>query len=168
MERVADEIAAALRSMGREVVVHTVTLLSAQLTATAPKTDEPCELADDKEMLWRTRIRTEYGPTLALDDAVGTKIRALYYFGSVINLLGACAAAARYSFPDQGELGRRHALDPFELPTLRPRTTGTDRYPDGTFTSYRLPDSEDRRFAGLGTVVVRRHRRTPATGRRFP
>jgi hypothetical protein len=142
MERVADEVAAALRSMGREVVVRTVTPLSAQLTATAPETDEPCELALHKEVFWQPPVDTEYGPTLALDDAVGTKIRALYDRGAAVDLLDARAAAARYGFPDLEELGRRHAHDPFDLPTLQSRLTGTDWYPDGAFTAYGLPEPE--------------------------
>jgi hypothetical protein len=72
---------------------------------------------------------------------VGTKIRALYDRGAAVDLIDARAAAARFGFPDLEELGRRHARDPFDLPTLQSRLTGSDYYPDTAFTAYGLDAS---------------------------
>ncbi|MFC9624887.1 hypothetical protein ACFTXM_34655 [Streptomyces sp. NPDC056930] len=55
--------------------------------------------------------------------------------------IDARAAAARFSLPDLEELGRRHAHDPFDLPTLQSRLTGTDFYSDADFTRYGLDDA---------------------------
>ncbi|POX56787.1 hypothetical protein C3489_03080 [Streptomyces sp. Ru71] len=142
MERIAEDIRTALEARGRQVRTASVTPLSAQLTVTDPPTGEECALALHKEAFWHPPVLTEAGPTLSLEDAVGTKIRALYDRGGAVDLIDARAAAARFGFPDLEELGRRHAHDPFDLPTLQSRLTGTDWYPDGAFTAYGLPAQE--------------------------
>lgn len=139
---VAGHLATALRAGGRTVALHAVTPLSAQLTVTDPDSGEPCELALHKEAFWQPPVLTAYGPALSLEDAVGTKIRALYDRGAAVDLIDARAAAARFSFPDLEDLGRRHAHDPFDLPTLQSRLTGTDWYPDHAFTRYGLEEAQ--------------------------
>ncbi|MGW2742623.1 nucleotidyl transferase AbiEii/AbiGii toxin family protein [Streptomyces sp. NPDC001450] len=142
MDRIAGAVGAALEARGRPVRAGAVTALTAQLTVTDPPTGEPCVLALHKEAFWQPPVLTEYGPALSLEDAVGTKIRALYDRGAAVDLIDAQAAATRFSLPDLEELGRRHAHDPFDLPTLQSRLTGTDWYADADFVRYGLTEPQ--------------------------
>ncbi|MEU6667022.1 nucleotidyl transferase AbiEii/AbiGii toxin family protein [Streptomyces sp. NPDC046727] len=142
MEHLAGAVGAALEARGRRVRTDAVTALTAQLTVTDPPTGEPCVLALHKETFWQPPELTGYGPALCLEDAVGTKIRALYDRGAAVDLIDARAAAARFSLPGLEELGRRHAHDPFDLPTLQSRLTGTDYYSDVDFFRYGLDEAE--------------------------
>ncbi|MET8814424.1 hypothetical protein ABZW47_20715 [Streptomyces sp. NPDC004549] len=142
LETIARELAGALEARGRGVRGGGVSAFSAQLTVSDPPTGEEIALALHKEALWQPAALTEYGPALSLEDAVGTKVRALYDRGAAVDLVDARAAAERFSLPELEELGRRHAYDVFDLPTLQDRLTGTDFYPDGDFTRYGLPRDE--------------------------
>ncbi|MFJ5968684.1 hypothetical protein [Streptomyces sp. NPDC093060] len=142
MDRIAGAVGAALEARARPVRAGAVTALTAQLTVTDPPTGEPCVLVLHKEVFWQPAALTEYGPALSLEDAVGTKIRALYDRGAAVDLIDAQAAATRFSLPDLEELGRRHAHDPFDLPTLQSRLTGTDWYADADFVRYGLTEPQ--------------------------
>ncbi|MEU5533680.1 nucleotidyl transferase AbiEii/AbiGii toxin family protein [Streptomyces sp. NPDC020362] len=142
MERIARAVGAALEARGRQVRAGAGTALTAQLTVTDPPTGQPCALALHKEAFWQPPHLTGYGPALSLEDAVGTKIRALYDRGAAVDLIDAQAAATRFSLPDLEELGRRHAHDPFDLPTLQSRLTGTDWYADMDFIRCGLTEPE--------------------------
>ncbi|GHE04074.1 nucleotidyl transferase AbiEii/AbiGii toxin family protein [Streptomyces alanosinicus] len=142
MERIAAAVGATLEARGRQTQTAAVTALTAQLTVTDPPTGEPCALALHKEAFWQPPQLTELGPALSLEDAVGTKIRALYDRGAAVDLIDARAAAARFSLPGLEELGRRHAHDPFDLPTLQSRLTGTDFYSDRDFLRYGLTEEQ--------------------------
>ncbi|MEU6812849.1 hypothetical protein ABZ920_28490 [Streptomyces sp. NPDC046831] len=148
METVAGAVRTALEARGRLVRPGSLTPLSAQLAVTDPPTGETFDLALHKEALWHPPVLTEHGPALSLEDAVGTKVRALYDRGAAVDLIDARAAGARFSRQDLEELGRRHAHDVFDLPTLQSRLTGTDWYPDAEFTAYGL--AED----GIGALRV--------------
>ncbi|MCS0601802.1 nucleotidyl transferase AbiEii/AbiGii toxin family protein [Streptomyces sp. LP11] len=142
LERIAGAVAATLEARGRQVRPGPVGVRTARLTVTDPPTGEDCGLTLHKEAFWGPPELTGYGPALSLEDAVGTKIRALYDRGAAVDLVDARAAAARFSLPDLEELGRRHAHDPFDLPTLQSRLTGTDFYADREFLRHGL--DEDR------------------------
>ncbi|MEV6834574.1 nucleotidyl transferase AbiEii/AbiGii toxin family protein [Streptomyces sp. NPDC051133] len=142
MDRVAAAVGTALEARGRQVRAGTGTALTARLTVTDPASGGSCAIGLHKEAFWQPPDLTEYGPTLSLEDAVGTKIRALYDRGAAVDLVDAHAAAARFSLPDLEELGRRHAHDPFDLPTLQSRLTGTDFYADADFRRYGLTEAE--------------------------
>ncbi|WP_369390684.1 hypothetical protein AB5J72_25815 [Streptomyces sp. CG1] len=142
MDRIAGVIGAALEARGRAVRAGAGTALTAQLTVTDPPSGESSVLALHKEAFWQPPELTEYGPALSLEDAVGTKIRALYDRGAAVDLVDARAAAARFALPELEELGRRHAHDPFDLPTLQSRLTGTDFYADVDFFRYGLSEEE--------------------------
>ncbi|WP_330458900.1 nucleotidyl transferase AbiEii/AbiGii toxin family protein [Streptomyces sp. NBC_00820] len=142
MDRIAGALGAALEARGRQVRVESVSTLTAQLTVTDPPTGETCALALHKEAFWQPPELTDLGPALSLEDAVGTKIRALYDRGAAVDLIDAQAAAARFPLPGLEELGRRHAYDTFDLPTLQSRLTGTDFYSDGDFMRYGLTEPQ--------------------------
>ncbi|MFC9154224.1 nucleotidyl transferase AbiEii/AbiGii toxin family protein [Streptomyces bauhiniae] len=142
MERITRGLGAALEARGRPVRVAEVGVLSGQLVVGDPQSGEDVGLALHKEAFWQPPELTPYGPTLSRADAVGTKIRALYDRGAAVDLIDARAAAAHYSLPELEELGRRHAYDAFDLPTLQSRLTGTDFYSDFEFRRYGLPREE--------------------------
>ncbi|MFF7970618.1 nucleotidyl transferase AbiEii/AbiGii toxin family protein [Streptomyces sp. NPDC007905] len=142
MDRIAGAVGAALEARGRPVRAGTGTALTAELTVTDPPSGEPVALVLHKEAFWQPPELTTYGPTLSLEDAVGTKIRALYDRGAAVDLIDAQTAATRFSLPDLEELGRRHAHDPFDLPTLQSRLTGTDFYSDLEFLRYGLAEPQ--------------------------
>ncbi|MFE9358620.1 nucleotidyl transferase AbiEii/AbiGii toxin family protein [Streptomyces olivaceoviridis] len=141
IEHIAGAVGAALEARGRRVRTGAVTARTAQLTVTDPPTGEPCALALHKEAFWQPPELTGYGPALSLADAVGTKIRALYDRGAAVDLIDAQAAAARFPLTALEELGRRHAHDPFDLPTLQSRLTGTDFYSDRDFLRHGLDEA---------------------------
>lgn len=139
MDRIARALGDALAARGREVTLRDVDPLSAHLSVTDAQTGGPVTaLALHKETLWSPAVPTPYGPTLSLDDAVGTKIRALYDRGLAVDLIDARAASARFTRPELEELARRHARDEFDLPTLQSRLEGMDYYADSAFTAYGL------------------------------
>ncbi|MEU6069363.1 MULTISPECIES: hypothetical protein [Streptomyces] len=142
MERIVGALHDALVSRGREVTLQDLAPLSAHLSVTDPPTGSACLLALHKETFWSPPVLTPYGPTLSLEDAVGTKIRALYDRGLAVDLIDARAAADLFSLPGLEELARRHVRDEFDLPTLQTRLEGTDYYPDTAFTAYGLEDDE--------------------------
>ncbi|MFI8349112.1 hypothetical protein [Streptomyces sp. NPDC085596] len=142
MEGIAHGLAAALEVRGRTVRVEAVPALTAQLVVGDPPTGETVGLTLHKEAFWQPAELTGHGPALSLPDAVGTKIRALYDRGAAVDLIDARAAAERFSLPELEELGRRHAYDAFDLPTLQSRLTGTDFYSDLEFLRYGLPRHE--------------------------
>ncbi|MFF7967345.1 hypothetical protein ACFZC3_18600 [Streptomyces sp. NPDC007903] len=142
METIARGLGAALEARGRAVRTGAVGVLSAQLVVGDPQTGEDVDLALHKEAFWQPPELTAYGPALSLADAVGTKVRALYDRGAAVDLIDARAAAEHYSLPELEELGRRHAYDAFDLPTLQSRLTGTDFYSDFEFLRHGLPREE--------------------------
>ncbi|MEU3824072.1 nucleotidyl transferase AbiEii/AbiGii toxin family protein [Streptomyces sp. NPDC029080] len=142
MEVIRGAVGTTLEARGRHVRTGAVSALTAELAVTDPASGETCALALHKEAFWQPPELTAYGPTLSLEDAVGTKIRALYDRGAAVDLIDARAAATRFSLPDLEELGRRHAHDPFDLPTLQSRLTGTDFYADRDFVRYGLSAQE--------------------------
>ncbi|MET8943311.1 hypothetical protein ABZX30_06910 [Streptomyces sp. NPDC004542] len=145
MDRIARALGDALTARGRDVTLRDADPLSAHLTVTDPQTGATATvtaLALHKETFWSPPVPTPYGPALCLEDAVGTKIRALYDRGLAVDLVDARAASARFSWPELEELARRHARDEFDLPTLQSRLEGMDYYADSAFRAYGLADDE--------------------------
>ncbi|MEU6573254.1 hypothetical protein [Streptomyces sp. NPDC046805] len=142
MPHLAAALRDALISRGREVTLRDADPLSAHLSVTDPESGTASLLGLHKETLWSPPVLTPYGPTLCLEDAVGTKIRALYDRGLPVDLIDARAASSRFTHQDLEELGRRHARDDFDLPTLQTRLEGTDTYADAAFTTYGLTNEE--------------------------
>ncbi|MFG2097298.1 nucleotidyl transferase AbiEii/AbiGii toxin family protein [Streptomyces sp. NPDC048612] len=112
--------------------------LSGRLIATDPATGEECEVDVLKEAFWAPPTVTEYGPVLALDDVIGTKVRALADRGAVRDLIDVHAATRHRSTPDLENLGRRHARFEFSLHDLHDRLTGAEWWDDQDFADYGL------------------------------
>ncbi|MEV6785273.1 nucleotidyl transferase AbiEii/AbiGii toxin family protein [Streptomyces sp. NPDC051098] len=112
--------------------------LSGRLIASDLDTGEECEVDVLKEAFWGKPTETQYGPVLALDDVIGTKVRALADRGAVRDLIDVHAASRHRSNADLETLGRRHARFEFSLQDLRDRLAGAEWWDDLDFTAYGL------------------------------
>ncbi|MFH8993234.1 nucleotidyl transferase AbiEii/AbiGii toxin family protein [Streptomyces sp. NPDC017940] len=112
--------------------------LSGRLVVSDPATGAACEVDILKEAFWAPPTPTEYGPVLALDDVIGTKVRALADRGAVRDLIDVQAASRHHSTADLEALGRRHARFEFSLQDLHDRLTGADWLEDEEFAAYNL------------------------------
>ncbi|MEW1649082.1 nucleotidyl transferase AbiEii/AbiGii toxin family protein [Streptomyces sp. NPDC091219] len=126
---------------GWQVQQIEVGALSGRLIATDPETGEQCEVDVLKEVLWQPPKASPYGPVLALDDVIGTKVRALADRGAVRDLIDVHAAAQHRSTADLENLGRRHARYAFSLEDLHDRLAGAEWWDDQDYADYGLhPD----------------------------
>ncbi|WP_414168623.1 nucleotidyl transferase AbiEii/AbiGii toxin family protein [Streptoverticillium reticulum] len=116
--------------------------LSARFTAGDPVTDAECQVHVLKETMWRPPVPTAWGLALAVEDVIGTKVRALAERGFARDLVDVHAASARWSRPELEEFGRRHARDALDLADLRDRLDRADWYGDAEFAGYGL-DAEE-------------------------
>ncbi len=121
--------------------------LSGRLVVTDPGSGEQCEVDVLKEAFWGPPALTQYGPVLALDDVIGTKVRALADRGAVRDLIDVHAASHHRTTADLETLGRRHARDEFCLEDLHARLAGAEWYEDEEFAAYGLTEA--------GTVALR-------------
>lgn len=112
------DIAATLRSgletRGWQVKALETAPLSARFTVSDPDTGQECEVDILKEVFWRPIAQSPYGPVLAEEDVIGTKVRALADRGAPRDLIDVFAASRRWSTADLEEFGRRHARGRFE------------------------------------------------------
>ncbi|MGV9560948.1 nucleotidyl transferase AbiEii/AbiGii toxin family protein [Streptomyces sp. NPDC003480] len=136
MEDIAAAVGAGLAERGWLVRSLEADPLSARLVVGDPAGGEETELNVLKEVLWRPPTPTELGLTVSLEDAVGTKVRALADRGFARDLIDVHAASDRWSRPELEELGRRHARDTFDLTDLQARLAGVEWVDDMEFGLY--------------------------------
>ncbi|MEU1628286.1 nucleotidyl transferase AbiEii/AbiGii toxin family protein [Streptomyces sp. NPDC020096] len=142
MADIARDLEQGLTHRGWRIAIIGVDPLSARLMVTDPATGEDCEVDILKENLWSPPTDTEYGPVLALDDVIGTKVRALADRGAVRDLIDVHAAADHHTTTDLERLGQRHGRDEFRLHDLRDRLGGADWYDDEEFAAYGLAEDQ--------------------------
>ncbi|MFD8982808.1 nucleotidyl transferase AbiEii/AbiGii toxin family protein [Streptomyces sp. NPDC059564] len=131
-----------LITRGWRVRVLDVDALSARLVATDPDTGDECEVDVLKEHFWTPPAQTEYGPVLAFDSVIGTKVRALADRGAVRDLIDVHAASRHRATSELERLGERHGRDEFRLADLRDRLVGADWADDDEFAAYGLTEDE--------------------------
>ncbi|MBW1597499.1 nucleotidyl transferase AbiEii/AbiGii toxin family protein [Streptomyces sp. JJ38] len=141
MDQVATQLRAGLEERGWHVREVETDPLSARLIVTDATTGEDCELDILKETTWGPLVHTEYGPVLAIEDVVGTKVRALADRGLARDLIDVRAAARRWTDTDLEELGGRHARDELDLEELQDRLNGADWIDDTEFAAHGLDDA---------------------------
>lgn len=113
----------------------------ARMMTTDPVSGEQCELDILRESFSRPPETTPYGPVLALDDVIGTKVRALAGRGLPRDLIDIHAASRLRTARELESLGRRHAWDDeFSLEDLKFRLDGADWYDDQAFAEYGLTE----------------------------
>ncbi|MFC9295781.1 nucleotidyl transferase AbiEii/AbiGii toxin family protein [Streptomyces sp. NPDC057011] len=138
MADIAADLARQLTARGWHIAVIGVDPLSARLMVTDPADGAECEVDVLKENLWAAPEPTPYGPVLAFDDVIGTKVRALADRGAVRDIIDVHAAAQHRTLTDLERLGRRHGRDNFRLDDLHDRLAGADWYDDEEFAAYGL------------------------------
>lgn len=131
-----------LNERGWRVRVIDVDTLSARLMVTDPDTGEDCEVDVLKEHFWTPPAQTEYGPVLAFDSVIGTKVRALADRGAVRDLIDVHAASGHRDTGELERLGERHGRGEFRLEDLRDRLVGADWADDEEFAAYGLTEDE--------------------------
>ncbi|WP_327188324.1 nucleotidyl transferase AbiEii/AbiGii toxin family protein [Streptomyces sp. NBC_01334] len=112
--------------------------LSARFTVTDPATGEECEVDVLKEIFWRPVAQSRYGPVLAEEDVIGTKVRALGDRGAPRDLIDVFAASRRWNTAELEEFGRRHARGRFDREDLQANLAGADWTDDEAFAAYGL------------------------------
>ncbi|WP_031483198.1 nucleotidyl transferase AbiEii/AbiGii toxin family protein [Streptomyces bicolor] len=140
MDQIAAMVRYGLTERGRRVRPLETDPLSARMLVTDPDTGEERTVDLLKETFWRPPVMTDLGPALALEDLIGTKVRALTDRGAARDLIDVHAAAAHWSFPDLEELGRRHAWDELDLADLQSRLEATELLDDREFTARGLAE----------------------------
>ncbi|MFB7590476.1 nucleotidyl transferase AbiEii/AbiGii toxin family protein [Streptomyces sp. NPDC056169] len=138
MDDIAATLEHGLARRGWRVTMISTDPLSARLIVADPTLGEECEVDVLKENFWDAPTETEHGPVLALDDVVGTKVRALADRGAVRDLIDVHAASCDRTIHELESLGARHSRDEFRLQDLRDRLGGADWYEDEEFAAYGL------------------------------
>ncbi|MFF3491288.1 nucleotidyl transferase AbiEii/AbiGii toxin family protein [Streptomyces sp. NPDC002795] len=137
-----DDIAAALRDglekRGWQVAEIEIAPLSARFTVTEWTTGIACEVDVLKECFYRPPMSTTYGPVLAEEDVIGTKIRALAGRTVPRDLIDAFAASRRWTNADLEQFGRRHSRERFDLEGLQEHLVGAEWFDDAHFEAYGL------------------------------
>ncbi|MEU0342432.1 nucleotidyl transferase AbiEii/AbiGii toxin family protein [Streptomyces bobili] len=141
MTDIAATLRAGLEARGWRVQSLETAPLSARFTVTDPVTGQDCEVDILKENFWRPVVQSSYGPVLAEEDVIGTKVRALADRGAPRDLIDVFAASRRWSTADLEEFGRRHARGRFEREDLQASLTGAEWTDDEAFAAYGLDDS---------------------------
>ena len=109
--------------------------LSARFTVADPATGQKCEVDILKEIFWRPVAQSPYGPVLAEEDVIGTKVRALADRGAPRDLIDVFAASRRRTNAELEEFGRRHARGRFERGDLQSNLTGAEWIDDEAFAA---------------------------------
>jgi predicted nucleotidyltransferase component of viral defense system len=143
MDAIVATVIGGLSERGWRVEVIGVDHHSARTMVTDPGSGEQCELDILRESFSRPPETTPYGPVLALDDVIGTKVRALAGRGLPRDLIDIRAASRLRTATELEALGRRHAWeDEFSLEDLKFRLDGADWYDDQAFAEYGLTEEE--------------------------
>jgi hypothetical protein len=91
MDKLADLLVTGLTERGWEVRVLGISTLFANFMVTDPRLGEECQVDILRESFSRPPDSTPYGPVLAFDDVIGTKVRALTFsLEGLANRLNGC------------------------------------------------------------------------------
>lgn len=141
MTEIAATLRAGLEARGWKVHTLETAPLSARFTVTDPVTGQDCEVDILKENFWRPVAQSAYGPVLAEEDVIGTKVRALADRGAPRDLIDVFAASRRWTIAELEEFGRRHARGRFEREDLQANLTGAEWTDDVAFAAYGLDEA---------------------------
>ncbi|MEW1649114.1 nucleotidyl transferase AbiEii/AbiGii toxin family protein [Streptomyces sp. NPDC091219] len=138
MDEIVCALAHGLTERGWHLDVIEVAPLSARLNVTDTRSpaQETCEVDVLKEVFTRPAASSAYGPVLAEEDVIGTKVRALGERGAARDVLDVFAASRRWLTSDLEEFGRRHARERFDLESLQTRLTAVAWLDDAELKAY--------------------------------
>jgi len=142
MAALAEHLVAGLAERGWQVRIIGVDPVSARFMVADAETGEECEVDILKEGFNRPPEVTPYGPVLALDDVIGTKVRALADRGYPRDLVDIHAASKIRSQGELERLGQRCAWDEFSLEGLAMRLNSAQWRADEEFSAYGLTGAE--------------------------
>ena len=143
MEAIVSTVVDGLSGRGWLVEIIGVDHHSARMMVTDRDSDEKCELDILRESFSRPPDTTPWGPVLAFDDVIGTKVRALAGRGLPRDLIDIHAASRHRTMTELELFGQRHAWEEqFSLQDLKFRLDGADWYDDQAFAEYGLSDDE--------------------------
>jgi len=137
LPQIAERLAAAYRAAGFEVTVAESTPRMARMEV--QDQSRVCEVDLLKEAIGPP-ARMSVGPVLAIEDAIGLKMRALHDRTTHRDFIDVrAAAAAGYSVQDLECFGRRHTPD-FSIADLADRLGVVDDLNDRGFATYGLDE----------------------------
>ena len=139
MEAIAAALADGLAARGWQVRKIEADPLSARMMVIDPVTEECCEVDVLKESFYYPPEATQYGPVLALEDVIGTKVRALADRGAARDLIDVRAASSLYSTADLETLavGMRGTSSGWRI-----LLDGAEWFDDEAFTAYGLTECD--------------------------
>ncbi|MGW1727789.1 nucleotidyl transferase AbiEii/AbiGii toxin family protein [Streptomyces sp. NPDC002306] len=135
MREITDQLVRSLSSRGWRITVIDVAPLKARFLAIDPATEATCEVDLLKEVLWRPPVMLDIGPVLALDDLIGTKVRALGDRGLARDAIDVHAARHLYTIPQLENLAARRPEE-FDLHELHDRLESLEWISDAEFEAY--------------------------------
>jgi len=135
LPEIATAVATAYRALGFEATMIEATPRMARMTILDPVTQHECELDLLKEALQQRPVLLDLIPVVALDDAVGLKVRALYGRSVPRDLIDVAAAGQHYGFRDLERLGALHEEE-FSTGELAIRLQATELLADEMFEAY--------------------------------
>jgi hypothetical protein len=137
MQEIITTLTGGLTARGWDITVIDIQPLKARFLAADPISGHACEVDVLKEALWRPPVVLDVGPVLALEDLIGTKVRALADRGLPRDFIDVHAARDLYTTADLENLGARHP-DEFDLTELHDRLETLEWVSDTEFTAYGL------------------------------
>lgn len=158
MADIAAALRAGLEARGWKVHALETAPLLARFTVTDPATGQDCEVDILKEIFWRPVAQSPYGPVLAEEDVIGTKVRALVDSGAPRDLIDVFEASRRWTDAEFEEFGRRHARGRFARGDLQANPTDAEWTDDEAFATHGLDDATItalRAWAVMGPLLER-------------
>ncbi|PZG23260.1 hypothetical protein C1I95_03635 [Micromonospora craterilacus] len=141
---VAERLADAYVAGGFAARIIEATPRMARLVISAEATE--CEVDLLKEAIGPP-AQLSIGPVLALEDAVGLKVRALHERAAHRDYIDICAANGRLNRHELESLGAQHTIG-FSLAELADRLGGVRELDDETFMAYGLSEGDVEALCG--------------------
>lgn len=151
LHEVAEGIARAFCAAGLDVTTVEVTHRQGRLMLKEPSTGEQCEVNLLREALQRPPRSCGEVRIVALEDAVGLKIRALYERSLARDVVDVASVGHLYSFRELERLGRLHTED-FRLPELVMRLEFAEYLADEEFAAYGEDRDRAREIRGFAAA----------------
>lgn len=137
LPQIADHLRHGLRERGWRISALHATSLKARFLATDRETGHSCEVDLLKEVLWKPPVLLGLGPVIALEDLIGTKVRALGDRGLPRDVIDVHAASEQFSIGELEALGARRPEE-FDLQELHDRLESVAWVSDAEFEAYGL------------------------------
>ncbi|MFJ8142515.1 hypothetical protein [Streptomyces sp. NPDC096013] len=105
LAQIAGHLTQGLSARGWQVSALHAAPLTARFLAAGPGSGQSCEVGLLEEVLWRPPVVLGCGPVIALEDLVGTRVRALGDCGLPREVIDVHAASGRFGSGELEALG---------------------------------------------------------------